>query len=77
MEKAEVIGHGIGWSDFVYYSDGTKKVTKMFKSKPGNIHEAMAEMRKRLNKIGNNRMFVNAALWAMTYGFVVRLLIEV
>lgn len=71
-----MVDYGIGYTIFKY-EKGTKTPVQMFRGKPGNIHEAMAELRKRLDKIGNNRMFVNAAMWTMTYGFIVRLLIEV
>lgn len=73
----KIIGHGIGWIDFCYYSNGEIKPVSMFKRKLGNTHEAMEELRKRIDKIGNNRMFVNVALWTMVYGFAIRLLMGV
>lgn len=66
--------YGIGYTIFKF-EEGKKTAVQMFRSKPGNVHEAMTELRKRLDKIGNNRMFVNVAVWTMTYGFVIRMLV--
>lgn len=68
--------YGIGYTIFKF-EDGVKTPMEMFKGKPGNTRQAMATLMKRLDKIGNNRMFVNVALWTMAYGFATRLLIAV
>lgn len=71
-----MVDYGIGFTVFKF-EEGKKTPVQMFKGRPGNINQAMAELKKRLDKIGNNRMFVNVAMWTMAYGFAVRLLIEV
>lgn len=68
-----MVEYGIGYTIFKF-EGGEKTPVQMFKGKPGNTRQAMHELIKRLDKIGNNRMFVNVALWTMTYGFITRLL---
>ena len=67
--------YGIGYTIFAFEGN-TKHPIDMAKARPGNLYNEVARLEKRIKKMNSDMKLGCLCVWALVYGFSVRILLS-